>query len=204
MLTHRERIWRTPWGAGSRQHSGPISGGGPGKTTLKEALRPSSQPRGSPRAISCWGTVSHAGPPQEPHSVAPPGVSTFTPALGSQPPQAALGPGPQQDPQKPEAPVGSTFRCVHSLRLPTITLSLSARGSGPRSGQRFRAALTELLSWVRATCQTSAPAWSLQGGGLTQPGTPAASSLCGNASPCRRPQTGKPLSPRQAPVTAAH
>ena len=67
-------------------------------------------------------------------------------------------PGPQQGPQKPVGPVGSTFWCVHSLPQPAVTLSLSARGTGPRLGQRFRAALTKLLSWEQAACQISGPA----------------------------------------------
>lgn len=81
-------------------------------------------------------------------------------------------PGPQQDPQKPMGPVGSTFRCVHSLRLPAVTLSLSARGTGPRVGQRFRAALTKLLSWEWATRQTSGPALVSPGRWLDTAGHP--------------------------------
>ena len=106
MLAHRERTWRTPRWAGSRQHSGPVSGGGPGKATPKEALGPSSQPWGSPRAVSSWGTVSHAGPPQEPHSMAPPGVHTSAPALGSRPPQAAVVPRPTAGPPEAHGPRG--------------------------------------------------------------------------------------------------
>lgn len=118
VLAHREQIWRTPQEAGSRQHSGPFSGGGPGKTTPKEAPGPSSQPRGNPRAVSSWRRVIHTGLPREPHSMAPPGAHASAPALMSRPPQAAVVARPTADPQKPEAPVGSTFRCVHSLHLP--------------------------------------------------------------------------------------
>ena len=172
MLAHRERTWRTPRWAGSRQHSGPVSGGGPGKATPKEALGPSSQPWGSPRAVSSWGTVSHAGPPQEPRNMAPPGVHTSAPALGSRPPQAAVVPRPTAGPPEAHGPRGIYIPVCPQPAPAAVTLSLSARGTGPRAGQRFRAALTKLLSWEWATHQTSGPALVSPGRWLDTAGHP--------------------------------
>ena len=91
-------------------------------------------------------------------------------------------------------PVGSiSGESTASTCLP-VTPSLSARGSGPRSGQRFRAALTELLSWVWAMRQTSEPALVSVGQRLDAPGVPAASSLCGN-TPAPPPPDRKALKP---------
>ena len=103
----------------------------------------------------------------------PSGCSPLPQLWGLGHPRQPWCPGPQQDPQKPVGPVGSTFRCVHSLPLPAVTLSLSARGTGPRAGQRFRAALTKLLSWEWATHQTSGPALVSPGRWLDTAGHPS-------------------------------
>lgn len=82
VLTHRSPDLEDPMGGRIRQHSGPFQGGGPRKTTLKEALRPLLPATGSPRAISCWGQSLMQVLLREPHSVAPPGVSTPHPSSG--------------------------------------------------------------------------------------------------------------------------
>ena len=158
MLAHRERTGRTHRGQDRGSTQAPFQEGALGSPPQK---RPSGPP------------PSHGGAP----GPSPPGGQSLTQVLLRSPaawplrvftplpqlwglghPRQPWYPGPQQGPQKPVGPVGSTFWCVHSLPLPAVTLSLSARGTGPRLGQRFRAALTKLLSWEQAACQISGPA----------------------------------------------
>lgn len=172
MLAHRERTWRTPWGAGSRQHSGPVSGGGPGKATPKEALGPSSQPWAAPGPSPPGGQSLTQVLLRSP-TVWPLRVFTSAPALGSRPPQAAVVPRPTAGPPEAHGPRGLYIPVCPQPAPAAVTLSLSARGTGPRAGQRFRAALTKLLSWEWATRQTSGPALVSPGRWLDTAGHPS-------------------------------
>lgn len=87
--------------------------------------------------------------------------------------------------------MGFMLRCVQP-EPPTITLGACSfrRGSGPCSGGQCLGGTTKLLLWVQP-CQTSFT------GGLSREvvdtaGTPAASSLCGNAFPASAPRDRKP------------
>ena len=126
--------------------------------------------------------------------MAPPGVHTSAPALGSWPPQAAVVPRPTAGPPEARGPRGLyVLVCPQPAPArrhpePVCKRNWTLLGAEVQGG-------THQAPFLGAGCVPDLRASA----GLTRPSTPAASFLCGNASPRHRPQTGKPLSPRRAP-----
>lgn len=195
VLAHGEWTWRPPRGAGLWQHSGPFSGGGPGKTTTKEAPGP---------------PPSHAGAPEP----SPPGGQSFTqvflgsptpwplPVLTPQPQLWCLGHprqpwwhSPQQTPRSPRPPwalhSGGSTACTC---LP-VTPSLSARGSGPRSGRGSGRHSPSSFPGCGPRARPQSQRWSPWGSGLTHPGA-RQPLLCAATPPPPPPPDRKALKPQ--------